>query len=475
MSFLTTSFIFPLLVLLGSIVIDVQNYTAQAVSLQDAVDDAALVGTKYLPNVGLAQSVASDLIKRRVPSATLLVTVKSDSLSITADQKFYPFLASFFTNVQGQEGYEFSLPLKAISYGKITPVDLFLAIERGSRVAPSLSATADERLGDQQSFPVPLYFSQNQISQGSHIIPPEIALEQCFNPRFNKIKETSIRVLDSVAGSALHRLSVSFFPGSRTFRGNNRALQKFQNPDVATFYDTYPDSDNGTPVVVNELENSFDNGKPIFPVQSVQCASVAQNVFSSTTYQFPKKPNYIESSNQNLINDTDLAINQSYPLTYAEPIWSRVAYPTALFDTNLSLQSMIADFNSTNADTNRGGLINRARQVGVFVSVGLPQVQGVTLQHEDDPVWNALDGTLSNIQAIKRRENNRLTILYIMLESTQSEASLVERLFQRHQELGVDGQPVFQAKVFTGEHFQSLISETIPSILRGEQGSVIAR
>jgi hypothetical protein len=473
MSFLTTSFILPLLVLLGSVVIDIQHYVSQQVALQDSVDDAALVGTKYLPHIALAEQAATNLIKRRIPDAEARVQVKHDSLVVESSVFFQPFLASFFSGVL--DGHSFGLPLKAISYGKITPVDLFLAIERGNRVAPQLSAAEANRFGTQQSFPLPRFFAQHQFTQGPVSIAAPIALEQCFNPRFLKIKQASIRILDSIAGSPLHRLSVSFFPGSRSPRGNNRSLQSFQTPDRATFYDTYLDSDNGTLVTMNELETEQVAGIPMFPVRSVHCALVAQQLQEDPIYALPARPNFISGAPNLLVDEPTLTLNSSYPLTYAEPIWSRVAHPTALFDTRIALSTMMTEFGSTEEATNRGGMINRARQVAVVASVGLPQVQGITLQEEGDAVWSALDATLGDLEAMRRKDARKLTILYVMLEGTPAQAELTERLFQQHEVLGPDGQPRFQTRVFTGEYFDTLLREVLPSLLRGEQGSVLAR
>ena len=185
MSFLTASWIIPFFVLLGSVTIDLQGYTVERARMQEITDDAVLIGSKYLPNLPLAEEAVRGVFSSRDPSATAIVSAKDDSLMVEGKGVFRPFLAGYFSAFTSND---LTLPVHTIGYGRITPIDVYVALERGARVAPSLQAAEDERFGQENEFPVaPIFLSQPRFHSGQRI-DPNIATEQCFNPRFAKIK-----------------------------------------------------------------------------------------------------------------------------------------------------------------------------------------------------------------------------------------------------------------------------------------------
>ena len=482
MSLFSATFIIPLLMLLASASVDIQAYTTQSSELQETCDDAALVGTQYLPDLKKAQSAVDGLFKARNSDAVAVVVIKNNSLNVEARKTFTPFLASFFKNNAGDDT-AFTLPLIATSSGRANPVDLFVGIERGSRVAPSLTATHDQRWGTESTYPTASYFVSHPING----IDPSIATEQCFNPQYSLIKQAAIRVLDSVSALSVNQTGVYFFPGSWSLAGRNRELSLVTDPTASSptaysFFDTNINSDGQSNYTDSEFEpTSISNQNPspfswVFPVQSMHCALLAEGIQgASSNYQFPIRPSYQTATSQALVEESSITLNQSYPLSYRESIWSRVANTQGYFDTAIALQYMEQALLHTTAATIRGGMVNRAHQVAVIVTNGPPQYLGSTLAEQGDTAWTGITSTLLKLKADKQGDQNSLTIFYVMLNATAQQVMITQSLFDQAEISDAQQKPLLQTKCFSGQNFDALINQALPALLRGQQESVISK
>ena len=82
-----------------------------------------------------------------------------------------------------------------------------------------------------------------------------------------------------------------------------------------------------------------------------------------------------------------------HPLTYREIFWYRVARANEQADSLRLLQDLERNLLSAGDSKTRGGLVNRASQLGFIVGAGVPMVSGSPLTAEEDPVWMALQAS----------------------------------------------------------------------------------
>ena len=68
-----------------------------------------------------------------------------------------------------------------------------------------------------------------------------------------------------------------------------------------------------------------------------------------------------------------------------------------------------------------------------------------------------------------------MQIFYVMVESSAAQAELLQKLFDSTEVLDSSGRSLFQSRVLRADDFNVLIRETIPTILRARQTSVISR
>jgi hypothetical protein len=445
-------FILPILMLVGSIVIDIQSYTERQVLLQTLADDATLFSVKYLPNSNLATTALTNFIATKSSSNIDKLDIQKDYVAVVLKDNFIPTLASFFVpDVQNPAPF-LNVPLVAVSSSRLTPTDLFIAFDRGLGTAPSLTASIFDRFGNPNEFPLPYQFSQNQFFYGGNQIVPEIALEQCFNPRILPLKQMASRAIDLVRGISTTRIAVSFFPGSINFVGNNSRLDDSAKGKSVELLDSYLESNNDELLWITENEND-----QAFPVKSSHCYSVLKDSTSDDNYHFPFPTVY----DQNNLN-----------LNLSEVVWSRVASHTAKFDTSVALRSVINQLLSSSSDSTRGNLVNSAIQVGLFFTFGDIQANGTSLQVSGDNAWSKIAESLELIKQNKLQFKNKMKLYFFVYQGNTAQLALLQSLFDQYKIID-SGREILSVSVIAADSLSKILDETIPFVVRGAQNAVL--
>lgn len=478
----STSLIFaflvlPTMLLVSSIAIDVGVYVSKEKQLQNAVDEAVLLGARYLPDTILAKNAVNTAVLMKVPSATSSIDITDSQISISAQENFIPYLATFF---QKANAAPFGvIPITAFSKSKISPVDLFVALDRGTYVSPVWSTSAAMRFHPDGDYPVPAYLMHDRIiSYSGLIMDPGIALEQCFNDRFSKVKLAGIRAIDSIYGISSNRFSLNFFPGSESAQGVNSSLTDpfVSTPVSAHFWDTHLQFDTDHYVTINEEETYNIPGQIDFPIDSLDCAAIAQDPRSQDQYMIPMELR-IDSRNlnQNIVNTTSHKLETSFPISYREVIWSRVARKDQAMDFISVLNGAEKSLFSSSSDSiNRGNLSDRTQQIALIVSPTKPYVQGIPMSSNGDGVWSIISAKLQEIRNIKLKSSAPLHFYYLMTHEDYQTIALVQSLFDQYKTINSQGSVVLSLTAFGSDSIDSLINTTIPTIFRGFQRGILS-
>ena len=453
-SLLFAVFVIPALLVVGSVIVDVETYTQRRLVLQTLVDDAATFGAKYLPNQVLAKNATINFLAQKAVSATSVVSTSADAIQIRASEDFFPTIASYFKNLQSSNSL-LSIPVVAYASSRITPIDLYIAFDRGVGTAPGLLSSANDRFGSPGEFPTPYHFSANQFFYGNTQIAPEIALEQCYNPIIISLKQMAVRAVDLVRGVSINRVALSFFPGATNVVGQNARLSDVIIPQrPVTLLDWHLESDNGNSVWVPELESSSN-----FPIGSEDCYQVLQDSFSADIYHYPSS---------DILNNGNAS-----QLTLNDVIWSRVASHQASFDSSIMLADLSQQLFSGGMYQERRSLVNSSQQIALVFSSDVPKVAGQPLQSSDDVVWNALSVELEKIKNFKQTIQTPLKLYYFIYNGSGSTVDLLQSLFNEHRLVLDNNREIFSATAVNVDSVDQIISQTLPFIIRGGQRAVI--
>jgi hypothetical protein len=453
-SLLFAVFVIPALLVVGSVIVDVETYTQRRQLLQTLVDEAAVFGAKYLPNQNLAKSAANNFLAQKVSSVTSVVSTSADAIQVRVSEDYFPIIASYFKNLRSSNSI-LSIPVVAYASSRITPIDLYIAFDRGIGTAPVLLSSVNDRFGTPAEFPIPYHFNSNQFFTGNTQIAPEIALEQCYNPVIISLKQMAVRAIDLVKGVSTNRIALSFFPGATNIVGQNARLSDVIVPKrPVTLLDWHLESDNGNSIWVPEPESNTN-----FPIDSEDCLQVLQDTFSADIYHYPNAPIF------NNGNSSELNLN--------DVVWSRVASQQGYFDSSVMLADLSQQLFAGGMYEERRSLVNSTQQIALVFSSGAPKVAGQSLQVAGDAVWNALSVELEKIKTFKQTIKTPLKLYYFIYNGSTASVDLLQALFNEHSLVLDNNRQIFSATAINVDSVDQIISQTLPYIIRGGQRAVI--
>lgn len=388
-------FILPIILLLGSVSLDLANMIMLKRRLQSDLDYATLQAIKFLPDKELAtRSIKNYVNLRNDYRASLNISYEGDTLLANAKKGFNFALGDAFLGKKNN--FEISVNSHANSY----PREVLLYFDSGNNVAPNVNS--GEPLGDSQHYPASTFFVEyyrdNMIASEREL---RLITQQCFNPIFSSIKNASIKLVDYFSNFSHVSIGISFYPGiiSET---------EFARPPIF-----YSEKIASTDRYV--LRKNFGYSY----VSSTLCAAASENERNTSSYFFPKestdkrKPDYrVDKSTYEFISGYDTF------LLPEEYIWMIPANENRGSDFSAVLERAYHDMFSSKFRDEHGNLKTKVRKVLVFISNTLPQINNVYFPNQT--VKSKLISSIDKFHEVVNEFGTNISIYYILINPEQN-------------------------------------------------------
>lgn len=505
--------ILPLLIFMMALSLDITNYLRADQQLQQTADDAALLAWRYLPYKAQAveavnrfiaqQGLGTAVSEVRIAPARIDSQQFNDEFEVILEQRL-PLTFMSYLAVDAE------LPIKSVARARATPLDVYIAVDRSSYVAPSL-------LSNVWSNPQVSAFFRHRVPFNDFINPEtgliessppaEFMTQLCFNPYFSELKRTALSLYEYLSAAGRNGVGVGVFPGIefdslRTIRPLLRAAQNL-SPAIAN---------SGEAQALQKLAQRnyqdyyYYNGVRLGA--SSWCAAAAAEEggsglgtpnpynedFSASIEKIWKAPIETKTFKSDItIEDSDdIVFNPTYQsaLTVKEVLWSAVAKPTTV-NTRQLIDSVLAnlvngpDTESIKGASIRGGLTGTSTRTGIILAGDVPRLNGVRFKAEDDSVASQLGESFGLLRKLVNENLNlRVKIAYIIIDDPQRPASdlsldMQERAralstFFHNQQAGETLEGRLNLQVIYSNNFRNLNEELLATLILENQRKVLS-
>lgn len=479
-SIFVAAVIFPLLFILLSIVIDLNAYKVNTQRLQQATDDAALYGVKFLPYREKAEAAARSYLSHYARTAdTAEISAGSDALFVSIKEVTPLSFATFF-------GIESGFLSQAVTRARGVPFDVSIMVDRSSYMAPPLTALGGEAWSDEGEWNTADLIEDGVLALSSPTVDARIATQQCFNPVFSALKYAAILALDNLSGFGLNRSSVGFFPGGIDAISSIRPMQK-GGKRSGEMESPFPDmrwtvDGDGESIWVPDYQAT-----PETFIGETGCAAIAETDHNSR-YRFPdlnSEFSVAESCSGSLIDTSSWAVRDDYLpcLRSREVMWSRSVHSSELPSTSAVFARILNTVASNRADSGRGGLVNNAIRAGIVLTADLPREGGIVFDENGgvDPVRDALRSVFSVYrERLSMAVEQPIDISYVLVDRpdrsfSESEIQSLQTFF--NEESIIEGQDPekFRIRVFHGSRPEVIVQNVIASLVLQRKTAVLSR
>lgn len=468
MVILFAGIILPLSLFLLAVSVDIQGYTTASTAAQRVADEAALLGSRFFPDLNAARASARKLALDVVPGAEVNVLASQNEISVDIRETFSPFFGELLAELTGNN---YTLPVIASGKARNNPYDIYIAVDRSSYLAPALSDSGTGAWGDSGSFGAAgLFESTITIPFGTGtFVDPRIATQQCWNPVFRPLKLAALRLLDYFGGFSLNRIAVTFLPGAESSLGRTRYMTAGTSVRSENFFlDTHTDWDSDHYVTVEEPELSGS-----YPVRSIHCAAAQEVESFFDQYKLPSPPAYLSSEPYpgNLVDVATWNINPDFPLTSRERIWGKSISHGPVMDISVALADLEHAMFANGSLDDRRGLVNRASQLAVLLSAGMPRVGGVKMIDRNDAVAGVIRDSLTRIVGRKKPGSSKLTIFFVSMND--EDISELDELFGEFKKVGPNGEELFEVRAIRPTNSEELISRILAMMALENRNAVV--
>lgn len=338
-------FILPVMLLLGSISLDLAEMLLLKKRLQHDLDSALMQAIKYFPNKEkVVNSINSQINLKHNYQANIEASFNGDTLNASATKDFTFSLGSAFL------GSKSTFSLNVSASAKSVPRDIMLYLDVGKNLAPDVNLGAPMGSNGSASFFRDFYSKKNENEL-------KLITQQCFNPVFSETKKTAIRVFDYFRSFSEVQIGFGFYPGSISeFELAREAL--FSNEKLANS---------------NSFVNRTNFGHSF--VSTNFCGAAAERENNILGYKFPfLNTNPLKPAN--IINNATNTFNNDYEgfLIPEEYIWMLPAHETQFSDFSKVLNLSFSSLVGSRISSERGNLATKAKKIGIFISNTLPQI-----------------------------------------------------------------------------------------------------
>jgi hypothetical protein len=458
--------ILPIIFFLLTLSMDLSVYYTRSERAQKIVDEAVLYAHRFLPEQEQARNVANLYLQQNLESlgpmaADPVIDLTSDSVSILYHGSSGLTFAGLFS-----KDSPLSLPYNVFSSSRSTPLDIYLAVDTSSYLAPDLFNGSP--WGALNEWPAANFFEHdyplsvtNPKDGSEKKIDTRLATQQCFNEVLSAQKTAAIEVYDYLASFSLNSLGLGFYPTNAFTFDEAREIEKAgKRSDKEGEADINPYF--GTPY----QRNSF-------------CAAAAERESQNIAYNFPKissqlmaNPLCPPGTASSITDATGKNINGDYqPCIQAkEAIWSRSVYDAAAQDFPSVFEfislSLIAP---KSRGTERGGLISSVPKIGIILSGDLPRLGAE--RFPKDTVYKALEQKFDKVAEEIELNKTNYTLYQVLFSHRgitdnawdQNVAKYKEFLSKYNSKQFSNGS--FKIKLFVADNPETVVSDIVSLIL----------
>ena len=397
MSLFIAAFVIPFLFFLFSFSLDLSKYYAESQQVQKIADDAALYAYRFLPYSEKAAAAARNFLGAHgILSENAAITADGYSVSIALNAFSRLNFARFF-------GMEAQIPMTAYARAWGSPLDVFIAIDRSTLLAPDIPQGIP--WGDSAEWPAAEFFEQEGAPLYG-LLDPRILTQRCFNPAFSAVKGSAIRVYDYFSVFPHNAIGVGFYPGTLSAMDLARPVLP------------------GGVVADGMGEADFGVYQSTAYSRHEWCAAVAQNEIGHLDYRLPEYSPLLQRQWDpengrpgSMINPVDWSFNIEYQpyLQAREVIWSRTAEEgSARAGPSISgvLREALGQLFGAALVPARRALAGRSRKTAIILAADVPWQNLRRYPHEE--VKAALREELGRAREQIGQWETNIRILYVL-------------------------------------------------------------
>ncbi len=495
--------ILPILFFLFTLSLDLSMYYTSAQRAQKVVDDAVLYAHRFLPSQTSAEQAANLYIQQNTPNFDL----QKSSATVTAGNDFIEVnfqnsITLTFASLLGIGDGNLALPYSVTALARSTPLDIFMAIDTSSYLAPNPLGSADKAWGESNYWPEAYYFEHERkvfrVEEGStssngQVLAARLATQQCFNPVFSELKRAAIQIYDYLGNFDLNYIGLGFYP----FTGADLDIARMplkpgeRNPKPENV------SDN-----IGEADFNTVNGS-IF-VNNSLCAAAAETETNRTSghdgYKFPQRSLNIRQTisnnyacSQSITDPISGNFNADFQqcLHARDVIWSQAVSPTSEQHFPNTLRTLNSELIwAISQDKERGGLIDSVSKVGIVLAGDVPRIgnkrfpltEDIINQEVKSELSDSLNATVKLISDNGQQRKINYTLLYVIFAHQgindskwdQRITELQKYLYEFNNTTLPNGSS-FKIRLFVADSPQRLVNELLSLVLMQKRSVMIAR
>ncbi len=386
---------------------------------QRVADEAANLGLRYLPFAAEAKVTAEAFLMQEGFPACSVVDAGTDAVSVRLDCSFESGFAKFF-------GASLPIPLSAYAEVRMNPIDIFIALDTGSAVAPREGAL----WGDESEWPVADFFSQEYpVHLDGRPLDARYLTQQCFNPLFSVLKRTAIQLYDYFIRFNLNAVGIGFFPG--------------QIHSLYVARSALPPGLRGDGIGEAQSEKFVS----VSSADSL-CAAAAEREQHARQYHLP-------SLNEEIMSPYDFAAGRPLAMTMPpsfefnpeylpfalsrELIWTKAAKSGAPYRTSAVIEEIAAQLLADRSRLfekkhSRGGLKNQALKVALILAADLPAEGEARFPAVESQ--EAIKQSLARIRDFAERTSTTFLLFYVLGPETKQQEhgeafALLDEIFRQ--------------------------------------------
>jgi hypothetical protein len=354
--------VLPMLFFVFSISLDVSRYYTAHEKNQKVLDEAVLYGQRFLPYQKEAKEVTESYLNSHgLDSNVVSVEVDGDKVAAFLNAPLQLTFPRYF-------GLDANVPMAVYSRSRGSPLDVLIALDASTYLAPSVTGPASAAWGDSSVWPAATFFAQEQrVYEGATALDARIVTQQCFNEPFSALKQSALQSYEYLSAFSKNAVGLAVYPGYGTYVDILRDVHSSDERTVGAGEADFS--------AYQDLHNS-----------NVLCAAVAEREQSHAGYVFPSANQHIETGASpgaagSLVlvgpdwMSNQLNANALLALRARESIWSQAAREGTSGDFAELLREARSRVVGSLAFDSRGGLGSISSKV-LFVFAGDVPWQG---------------------------------------------------------------------------------------------------
>lgn len=382
--------VIPTIIFLFCLSIDITKAVSTNTSIQQFIDSVVIEASRKLPYATLAKSATERALANSLKEFE--VKVSADTIDVTTTIPILISFANFF-------GLDIALPFTVRSMAQREPLDIMLAVDMNSSLAPPLYQIWKDETLTAQFFDDPAVTSLTPF-------PPKMLSQRCFNRKVMPIKKVALLLTDYFAASRIDGLGISFFPIEH-------------------------DGNSGLEIVQDSLTHELRSVKPIFYEGEISkdrwCAAAAEREQSNPSVLLPPVDGELSSPYGNDIEgmkflppDYVFDASMQYALRARELIWGHAVTENTDVEPVKVIRETLRHLTSLRLVGQRGSLAVNARRVAIILAGSVPDAER----------FNSFISALRFINRATQDDRGPIQVIYIALQSPNGTADYVRSIFK---------------------------------------------